>query len=29
MGTICKRLTEGDDFLGLFDLDFVAEQPPF
>lgn len=23
MGTSCKRLTEGDDFLGLFDLDFA------
>ena len=29
MGTICKRLTKGDDSLGLFDLAFVAEPPPF
>lgn len=29
MGTICKRLTEGDDFLGLFDLALVAERRTF
>lgn len=29
MGTSCKRLTEGDDSLELFDLDFVAEPRPF
>ena len=29
MGTISKRLTEGDNVLWLFDLEFVAERRLF
>ncbi len=29
MGKICMRLSEGDDFLGLFDQQLVAERRPF